>query len=106
MLLPISAYAATLRRPVTTTDGTTEVAAILVVASAALAEKSTFQNAQQKIAPHELRAALKFVVPALVILPLLPRRLWIGVLLFSGLNCAGCIARRMIGETRGLAITG
>ncbi|WP_373060941.1 MgtC/SapB family protein [Gemmatimonas sp.] len=138
VLFPIAAYAATLRRPGTTTDGTTEVAAMLVVAMGAasalghrtlasaaavlcvllLAEKSTFQNALQKIAPHELRAALQFAVLALVILPLLPsgaygpfgafqpRQLWIVVLLFSGLNFAGYIARRVIGETRGLAVTG
>lgn len=138
VLFPISAYAATLRRPGTTTDGTTEVAAILVVAMAAaaalghrtlasaaavvcvllLAEKSTFQNVLQKMAVHELRAALQFAVLALVILPLLPagaygpfgafqpRQLWIVVLLFSGLNFAGYIARRVIGETRGLGVTG
>ena len=138
VLFPIMAYAATLRRPGTTTDGTTEVAAMLVVAMGAasalghrslasaaavlcvllLAEKSTFQNALQKIAPHELRAALQFAVLALVILPLLPsgaygpynafqpRQLWIVVLLFSGLNFAGYIARRIIGETRGLTVTG
>jgi uncharacterized membrane protein (DUF4010 family) len=138
VLFPISAYAATLRRPGTTTDGTTEVAAILVVAMGAasalghrtlasaaavvcvllLAEKSTFQNALQRMAASELRAALQFAVLALVILPLLPagaygpfgafqpRQLWIVVLLFSGLNFAGYIARRMIGETRGLGVTG
>ena len=137
-LFPIAAYAATLRRPGTTTDGTTEVAAILVVAMGAasalghrslasaaavvcvllLAEKSTFQSALQKVAAHELRAALQFAVLALVILPLLPsgaygpfgafqpRQLWIVVLLFSGLNFAGYIARRVIGETRGLGVTG
>jgi uncharacterized membrane protein (DUF4010 family) len=138
MLLPIAAYTATLRRPGTTTDGTTEVAAILVVAIGAasalghrtlasaaavvcvllLAEKSTFQNALEKMAAHELRAALQFAVLALVVLPLLPagaygpfgafqpRQLWIVVLLFSGLNFAGYIARRVIGETRGLGVTG
>ncbi len=138
VLFPISAYAATLRRPGTTTDGTTEVAAILVVAMGAtsalghrmlasaaavlcvllLAEKSTFQKALHKVAAHELRAALQFAVLALVILPLLPsgaygpfgafqpRQLWIVVLLFSGLNFAGYIARRVIGETRGLTVTG
>jgi uncharacterized membrane protein (DUF4010 family) len=138
VLFPIAAYAATLRRPGTTTDGTTEVAAMLVVAMGAasgvghrslasaaavvcvllLAEKSTLQNALQKVATHELRAALQFAVLALVVLPLLPsgaygpfgafqpRQLWIVVLLFSGLNFAGYIARRVIGETRGLGVTG
>ncbi len=138
VLFPMAAYAATLRRPGTTTDGTTEVAAMLVVAMGAaaalghrtlasaaavvcvllLAEKSTFRNALQRVAAHELRAALQFAVLALVILPLLPsgaygpfgafqpRQLWIVVLLFSGLNFAGYIARRVIGETRGLGVTG
>lgn len=83
-----------------------------------LAEKSTFQNVLQKVAALELRAALQFAVLALVILPLLPsgaygpfgafqpRQLWTVVLLFSGLNFAGYIARRVIGETRGLGVTG
>ena len=137
-VFPIVAYAATMRRPDTTTDGTTEIAAIFVVAMGAasalghrslasaaavvcvllLAEKSAFQSALQKVAAHELRAALQFAVLALVILPLLPsggygpygafqpRQLWIVVLLFSGLNFAGYIARRVVGESRGLAVTG
>jgi uncharacterized membrane protein (DUF4010 family) len=137
-LFPIAAYTAALRRPGTTTDGTTEVAAILVAtmgatsglghrseASAAaavcvllLAEKSTLHTVLRRVAAHELRAALQFAVLALVILPLLPagaygpygsfqpRQLWTVVLLFSGLNFAGYIARRVIGETRGLGVTG
>ncbi|MDQ8161620.1 MAG: DUF4010 domain-containing protein [Gemmatimonadota bacterium] len=137
-LFPIAAYTAALRRPGTTTDGTTEVAAILVAAMGAtsglghrseasaaaavcvllLAEKSTLHTVLRRVAAHELRAALQFAVLALVILPLLPagaygpygsfqpRQLWTVVLLFSGLNFAGYIARRVIGETRGLGVTG
>lgn len=83
-----------------------------------LAEKSKLQHALQKVDATEMRAALQFAVLALVILPLLPdraigpyeafrpRSLWIVVLLFSGLNFAGYIARRVIGETRGLGVTG
>lgn len=138
LLLPAVAYAVTVRRPGTTTDGTTEVAAVLVVAlgtvaglgertlaSAAaaitvllLAEKSTMQAALQRVAANELRAALQFAVLALVILPVIPdgaygpydafrpRALWIVVLIFSALNFAGYIARRVVGETRGLGVTG
>jgi uncharacterized membrane protein (DUF4010 family) len=138
VLFPIVAYAAALRRPGTTADGTTEVVALLVVAlgvaaglghraaaSAAgvlavllLAEKSAVQRSLQRVAATELRAALQFAVLALVILPVLPNRavgplagfnpreLWIVVLLFSGLNFAGYVARRAVGETRGLGITG
>jgi uncharacterized membrane protein (DUF4010 family) len=138
VLMPIVAYAATVRRTGTSTDGTTEVAAMLVVALGAtaglgqrtpasaatavvvllLAEKSALQRALQRVAANEMRAALQFAVLALVILPLLPdggfgpfdafrpRQLWTVVLIFSALNFAGYIARRVIGETRGLGVTG
>ncbi len=91
-------------------------AATLVVVL--LTEKSALQRASQRIDANELRATVQFAVMALVILPLLPnrsfgaydafnpRQLWLVVLLFSGLNFAGYIARRLVGETRGLGITG
>lgn len=138
VLFPIVAFFTAMRRPGTTSDSTTEVVAILVVALGAtaglgnrtiasaaaavilvlLAEKSKLQHALEKVEATEMRAALQFAVLALVILPLLPERafdpfdafrprsLWIVVLLFSGLNFAGYIARRAIGETRGLGVTG
>ena len=138
VLLPIVAYWATMRRPGTTTDGTTEVAAVLVVAlgltaglgfrtpaAAAvaimvvlLAEKSWLQQTVQRIDASEMRAALLFAVLALVVLPILPagafgpydafrpRQLWTVVLVFSALNFVGYITRRLIGETRGLGVTG
>ena len=83
-----------------------------------LAEKSTVQAALQRVAANEMRAALQFAVLALVVLPLLPdvdsgpyaafnpRSLWVVVLIFSALNFAGSIARRVVGETRGLGVTG
>ena len=75
-------------------DGTTETAALLVlstgalcglgygrvgsgiavVAALALAEKSRIQNLVTRIGDIELRAALRFAVLALVVLPLLPGR--------------------------------
>lgn len=70
------------------------------------------------MASVELRAALQFAVLALVVLPLIPagsygpwgafepRLLWIVVLVFSALNFAAYIARKLIGETHGLAVTG
>ena len=134
----IVAYASAVNRPGAGVDGTTEIAAIAVVAmgvaagsgnrtiaSAAaalvvvlLAEKSTLQRTLQRIEASELRATLQFAVMSLVILPLLPdraygpydafvpRQLWSIVLLFSALNFAGYIARRIVGESRGLGITG
>ncbi len=138
LLLVIVAYAAAMRRPGTTVDGTTEVAALLVVtlgivaglgfrsiASAStaivlvlLSEKSTFQNAIKRVESTELRASVQFGVLALVVLPLLPdgrygpygavqlRQLWYVVLLFSAINFAGYIARRVIGESRGVGFLG
>lgn len=91
-------------------------AAALVVVL--LAEKTALQLTLKRIDAAELRATLQFAVMALVVLPLLPpgsfgpydafqpRQLWIVVLLFSALNFAGYIARRLIGETRGLGVTG
>lgn len=89
--------------------------ALVVVA---LAEKSRVQRWLALVDEGELRAALQFAVLALVVLPLLPggaygpyaafrpRELWIVVLLFSGLNFLGYIARRVVGVDRGYSVTG
>lgn len=83
-----------------------------------LGEKARLHGWVQQIDARELRAALHFAVLALVILPLLPaepvallggtvpRTLWIVVLLFSGLNFLGYVARRIIGPSRGYGVTG
>ncbi len=93
-------------------------AAIASVLVLALAEKSAIQGLIQRIGQKEMEAALRFAVLALVILPLLPegpygplggvspRSLWAVVLLFSGLNFLGYIARRAVGEARGYGLTG
>ena len=136
--LAVVAYVIAVRRPGTTTDGTTEVAAILAVVLGvlsglgqralasglgaivvlALVEKSRLQRWLTQIDETELRSAVQFAVLALVILPLLPnrgygpgnltnpRQLWAIVLLCSGLSYAGFIARSIVGETRGLGLTG
>jgi uncharacterized membrane protein (DUF4010 family) len=119
-------------------DGTTETAALLVLATGglcglgygsvgsgvaavavlALAEKSRIQGLIARIGEQELRAAFRFAVLAVVVLPLLPpgpfgpydairpRELWTIVLLFSGLNFLGFLARRAAGPDRGYGITG
>jgi uncharacterized membrane protein (DUF4010 family) len=119
-------------------DGTTEAAALLVLATGglcglgytalgsgvaaiavlALAEKGRIQKFIAKIGEHELRAALRFAVLAIVVLPLLPvgpfgpysairpRELWTIVLLLSGLNFVGYLARRTVGPERGYGVTG
>jgi uncharacterized membrane protein (DUF4010 family) len=90
-------------------------AALLVLA---LAEKSRVQRWLALVDEQELRGALQFAVLALVVLPLLPsgaygpydairpRELWTVVLLFSGLNFLGYIARRVVGSERGYGVTG
>ncbi len=136
--LSVSAYIMAVRRPGATTDGTTETAALAVLAvgtmaglgwlalasgltalmAFALIEKSRVQGWLKRVDEHEMRAALQFAVLALVVLPLLPsgsfgpydairpRELWIVVLLFSGLNFAGYVARQVVGNERGYGVTG
>lgn len=84
----------------------------------ALVEKARLHGWVHRLGELELLAALHFAVLALVILPLLPttplnvpggaapRTLWIIVLLFSALNFAGYLARKVVGASRGYGVTG
>ncbi|MGH7560887.1 MAG: MgtC/SapB family protein [Gemmatimonadales bacterium] len=137
-LLTLGGYLLASRAGEEGVHGTTEAAALLVLALAAAAgmghyqltagatavtllalhEKSRIHDVVQRIGEHEMLAALQFAVLALVILPLLPegpygpfggirpRALWIVVLLFSGLNFAGYLARRAVGDAAGYGVTG
>jgi uncharacterized membrane protein (DUF4010 family) len=83
-----------------------------------LREKERLHLLVRQLAEPELRAGLQFAVLAVVVLPLLPvgpylgalavkpRTLWMIVLIFSALNFAGFIARRVVGANRGLGIAG
>jgi uncharacterized membrane protein (DUF4010 family) len=136
--LIVAAYLTAARRAPEAIDGTTETAALLVlaigtlaglgslrvasgaaaVAVLALGEKQIIRDFVSRIGQKEMRAALQFAVLALVVLPLLPvgpigpfggirpRDLWAVVLLFSGLNFAGYIARRVLGDTGGYQAMG
>lgn len=136
--LAVAAYVMAARRGGHAVDGTTEVAAVLVLALGvlagmgfqelasgiaavtvlALSEKERLGRIVSRIGDQELRAALQFAVLALVILPLLPagtygpwggvqpRQLWVVVLVFSGLNFAGYLARKAVGADRGYGVTG
>jgi uncharacterized membrane protein (DUF4010 family) len=135
LALVVVAYSVSSRDEI---DATTEVAALVVVgaglaaglgwlalASAVIAistlllvEKSTLHALVSRIDDGELRAAARFGVMAIVILPLLPegpygplggvkpRELWLLVLFFSGLSFAGYVARRIFGPGRGYPVTG
>lgn len=136
--LCVAAYAMAVRRSDATPDGTTEAAALAVVALGAMAgigwiglaagagaivvlmlsEKARLHWLVQRLSAPELQAGLQFAVLAVVVLPLLPsgpylgvlavrpRTLWAIVLLFSGLNFGGFIARRIVGVERGYGIAG
>ncbi|HEX7793792.1 MAG TPA: MgtC/SapB family protein [Vicinamibacterales bacterium] len=114
-------------------DATTEVAAVVVVATGFLAgigwiqlssgavaitallliEKSRLHAFVERIDDEELRAAVRFAVMAVVVLPILPegplerfggirpRELWLFVLFFSGISFVGYVARRAIGSAQG-----
>jgi uncharacterized membrane protein (DUF4010 family) len=133
--LVIAGYAAASRTEI---DATTEVAALVVIGaglaaglgSAAVAsgviavsvlllvEKSHLHALVGRIDDEELRAAARFGVMAVVILPLLPegpfgpwsgirpRALWLLVLFFTGLSFSGYLARRIFGATQGYPLTG
>ncbi len=96
--LSVAAYVMVLRQSGADRDGTTEAAAILVVALGALAgsgfiavaagagslvvlalyEKTRLHGVVGRVHPEELRAALQFAVLALVVLPLLPTGPYLG----------------------------
>ena len=131
----VAGYAAASRRDV---DATTEVAALVVIAAGVvsglgylapasgviaitavlLIEKGRLHAAVARVDDEELRAAARFAVMALVVLPILPegpidslggikpRELWTLVLFFSGLSFVGYIARKVLGARLGYPIAG
>ena len=133
--LVIAGYVAASRVEV---DATTETAALIVVAAGfaaglgwlalssgivavttlLLVEKSRLHAMVGRLDDEEMRAAARFGVMAIVILPLLPegpigpfgafkpRELWLLVLFFTGLSFAGYLARRTFGAGKGYPLTG
>jgi len=130
------AYAAASREQ--DVDGTTEAAALVTLTAGAmagagharlagaiiavtvlvLAEKSRLHEFVERMDELAMRAAIRFTVMAVVILPLLPegpygpfggirpRELWMLVLFFSGLSFVGYVARMLVGATQGYFIAG
>jgi uncharacterized membrane protein (DUF4010 family) len=133
--LVIAGYVAASRREV---DGTTEAAALVVIGAGLAAgvgwlalssgiiaittllliEKSSLHALVARVDDEEMRAAARFGVMAIVVLPLLPegpvgplggvrpRELWLLVLFFTGLSFAGYLARRLYGAGRGYPLAG
>jgi uncharacterized membrane protein (DUF4010 family) len=133
--LVVAGYVAASRLEV---DATTEAAALLVIGAGLaaglgwlalasgviavsvllLVEKSQLHALVGQINDEELRAAARFGVMAIVILPILPegpfgpfpgikpRALWLLVLFFTGLSFAGYLARRLVGARHGYPLAG
>lgn len=131
----VSGYLVASRREI---DATTEAAGLVVIGSGLaagigwlslasgivaistllLVEKSRLHALALRIDDEELRAAVRFGVMAIVVLPLLPsgpigllgglrpRELWILVLFFTGLSFAGYLARRIYGAAHGYPLAG
>lgn len=133
--LTVVAYARASRRDI---DATTEIAAFVTIAAGLLAglqhttlasgiiavtilllvEKTRLHALVARIVDDDLRAAARFGVMAVVILPLLPsgpigplggvrpQQLWLLVLFFTGLSFSGYLARRILGSDRAYPLTG
>jgi len=94
------------------------VSSIAVVATFLLSAKPTLHPLVQRIAPGDVAATLKFLIVAVVVLPLLPDRTYgpldvlnpyhVGILvvLISALSFAGYAAIRLLGPRRGMGVTG
>jgi uncharacterized membrane protein (DUF4010 family) len=94
------------------------VAGVSVVAAALLSAKPALHPLVSRISARDLAAAMRFLIVAVVLLPLLPDRTYgpldvlnpfrIGalVVLISALSFAGYAAVRFLGPERGLGLTG
>ena len=138
MAFTVAAYVMAARRQTGDIGGTTEAAALTVIALGALAgggslglaagagslvvlvlsEKARLHWLVRHVGELELHATLQFAVLALVVLPVLPdgpiggalgvrpHDLWVLVLLFSGLNFAAYLLRKVLGSRAGDFIAG
>jgi uncharacterized membrane protein (DUF4010 family) len=94
------------------------VAATAVVVTFLLSSKATLHPLVQRVTSSDVGATLKFLVVAVVVLPLLPDRtidpygvlnpfkLGIFLLLISAISFTGYAAMRLLGAERGLGLTG
>jgi uncharacterized membrane protein (DUF4010 family) len=91
--------------------------ALAIVTSAVLAYKRPLHEAVAKIGTDDLYAGLKLLIASFIVLPLLPdrtidplqalnpHRLWLLVILISGLSLVGYVAVRWLGPARGTLLT-
>jgi uncharacterized membrane protein (DUF4010 family) len=94
-----------------------QAAGAAVIAAIVLSLKKPLHSFVSRLSAEELRAALRFLLISVVILPWLPNRaigpydalnpfeLWALVVLICGLSFLGYVAVRLLGPGRGLAFT-
>lgn len=94
------------------------VSSAIVVAVLLASRDRLHQFARSVVTETELEDALKFLVAAFVVLPLLPsgargpygvldaHRIWTLVVIISGIGWVGYVATRLLGATRGLLVAG
>ena len=99
-------------------EGLTLAVVLGTVTAAMLAVKDPMHDLAGRIGQEELRAALKFLIIALVVLPLLPDRdldvllglnprfVWLMVVFVSGLTFLGYVLTKLLGPARGIGLTG
>ena len=99
--------------------GYAELAVALgILTSAVLAFKQPLHGLVGKLGTDDLYAGLKLLIATFIVLPLLPNepidplqalnpyKLWLLVILISGLSLVGYVAVRWLGAARGTAVTG
>ena len=98
--------------------GFVEIAvALAIVTSSVLAFKQPLHALVAKLGTQDIHAGLKLLIASFIVLPLLPRRpidpwealnpykLWLLVVLISGLSLVGYVAVRWLGTARGAVVT-
>ena len=92
--------------------------ALAIVTAAVLAYKQPLHRLVGKLGSDDLYAGLRLLIATFIVLPLLPDRpvdpwqalnpykLWLLVILISGLSMAGYVAVRWLGSARGAVVTG
>ncbi|WP_371827986.1 MgtC/SapB family protein [Rhodococcoides fascians] len=114
----IAALVAYLLGALAYTDPSVAVALSVIVAGLLMSKYRIHRFARQMVSEIELEDAIKFLVAAFVILPLLPDReigpygvlnpakVWLLVVLLTGIGWIGYIGVRTLGPQRGLLVTG
>lgn len=114
----IAALVAYLLGALAYTDPSVAVALSVIVAGLLMSKSRIHRFARQMVSEIELEDAIKSLVAAFVILPLLPDReigpygvlnpakVWLLVVLLTGIGWIGYIGVRTLGPQRGLLVTG